>query len=112
MIPADVTAWERRLGLYLRAHGWPDLALEWLFVLRPRRLAQLALVLALAPVASAAGVGPLFLLGAILAVMLTNLGTRRPGEASAYSIFNPGVRRLPGQLDMDAVDQQIRRGNI
>jgi hypothetical protein len=37
---------------------------------------------------------------------------RTQGEASAYSIFNPGVQRLPGQLDADQIDDQIRRGHF
>ncbi len=34
------------------------------------------------------------------------------GEMSAYSVFNEGVQRLPGQLDADAIDQQLRRGQL
>lgn len=39
--------------------------------------------------------------GTILAVILTNLGTRKEGELSAYSIFNPGARQLPGEQHGD-----------
>ena len=51
-----------------------------------------------APLAARYSLGPLYVLGAILAVILTNLGTKREGEMSAYSIFNPGARQLPGGL--------------
>ena len=52
------------------------------------------------------------MLATILATILMNLGSRKAGEMSAYSIFNEGQRQLPGQLNADAIDQQIRAGNI
>lgn len=55
--------------------------------------------------------GPVAFLLTILALVLINLGTRRPGEASAYSVFNNFVR-LPGQLTADALDEQIRAGQM
>ncbi len=56
-------------------------------------------------------VGPLYVLVSIVAVIYWNLGTRREGDASAYSIFN-GFRELPGQLNAGALDEQIRRGQM
>ncbi|KAL3084703.1 hypothetical protein niasHT_031588 [Heterodera trifolii] len=38
-----------------------------------------------------------FVLSALL-LLLLNLGVRREGELSAYSVFNPNCERLPGQL--------------
>ena len=58
------------------------------------------------------GLGPVFLLACMLAAIYANLGTRRQGEASAYSIFNDGFQRLPGQLDADVIDQQVRQGQM
>lgn len=55
--------------------------------------------------------GPVAFLLTIIALVLLNLGTRRPGEASAYSVFNNFVR-LPGQLTADAIDEQIRAGQM
>ena len=55
-----------------------------------------ALWFAGAPIAAHFSVGPLYVLGTMLALILTNLGTRKAGELSAYSIFNPGARQLPG----------------
>jgi len=47
--------------------------------------------------------GPIFILGTVFYFMFANLGTRT-GEYSAYSIFNRGVRRLPGdRLDADHI---------
>ena len=49
---------------------------------------------------------------AIVYTIFTNLGRKREGETSAYSICNEGVRRLPGQLDADQIDDQVRRGQM
>lgn len=47
--------------------------------------------------------GPLFILATIFYLIFSNLGTRT-GDFSAYSIFNRGVRRLPGdRLDADHI---------
>lgn len=47
----------------------------------------------------------------IILLIYINLGTRRPGEASAYSVFNNFVR-LPGQLTAEVLDDQIRHGHM
>ena len=56
-------------------------------------------------------IGPIYVLASIAAVILWNLGKRREGEASAYSIFNE-FRELPGQLNAGVLDDQIRRGQM
>jgi len=58
-----------------------------------------------APFAARLGVGPVYVLASVLALILCNLGTRRGGEASAYSLFNDGVRELPGQLQAEQIDR-------
>jgi hypothetical protein len=104
---------ERAAAQWLRRHRVPDLFMQLLvWLLRPSILIGTALWFAGAPVAAHFSVGPLYVLGTMLALILTNLGTRKAGELSAYSIFNPGARQLPGQLNADAIDQQIRAGNI
>jgi hypothetical protein len=90
----------------------PELLLVWLFQIGPARLLVLAAVLAGAKLASLYDLGPIYILLAILATIFTHLGRKKEGEASAYSVFNPGVQRLPGQLDADVIDQQIRRGQF
>jgi hypothetical protein len=47
-------------------------------------------------------------MASLAALMVFNLGTRGQGEYSAYSIFNPGVRRLPGEMTQDQVDNAYR----
>ena len=56
-------------------------------------------------------VGEMYVLVTLVTLILCNLGTRREGEASAYSIFN-NFRELPGQLNANVLDDQIRRGQM
>lgn len=62
--------------------------------------------------ASRVDLGPIFILFSIVFVIFTNLGKRKPGEASAYSVFNAGFRSLLGELRADAIDEGLRRGNL
>ncbi len=111
--PAGVYAWESALASFLqRRCRVPDLALCYLYTARPYRLVLGAALVGASPLAHRLGLGPIYILAIILLAMLTNLGRRRDGEASAYSVFNEGVARLPGQLDADDLDQQMRRGNV
>jgi hypothetical protein len=41
-------------------------------------------------------------------LMYVNLGDRRAGELSAYSVFNPNYERLPGQLTGAQFEAEIR----
>ena len=56
-------------------------------------------------------VGALYVLATLMLLIFMNLGTRKPGEASAYSVFN-NFRELPGQLNANRLDDQIRRGQM
>ena len=51
---------------------------------------------------------PLFLLLTGFYLIFTGLGTRRPGEPSAYSVFN-GFNELPGTFNAARVDDAIMR---
>lgn len=108
--PADAYAWERRLGGWLHSRGAPPLALAWLFLARPYRVLLTLVVASSARVAHGYGWGPPYVLVCLIGAMLLNLGRRKEGEASAYSLFNAGLRRLPGQLDAAQMDAQIRAG--
>ena len=57
-------------------------------------------------------VGPVYIIVSAAALIFLNLGRRKAGEASAYSIFNAGFRELPGQLNAAAMDGQLRRGQL
>ena len=39
-----------------------------------------------------------------IALILFNLGKRKMGELSAYSVFNEGGKRLPGTMDSRQID--------
>lgn len=113
-IPADLPAWQRAVARFLQRRAkLPDLALAWIFQIGLNRIMCLLAFLALAPVAARFELGPIFVLTAIIAAIFTNLGKRREGEASGYSIFNDGVQRLPGEMiNAEALDQQLRRGEL
>ena len=54
----------------------------------------------------------MYILASAVALIFMNLGRRKAGEASAYSVFNAGFRELPGQLNAAAMDEQLRRGQL
>ncbi|KAK9840486.1 hypothetical protein WJX74_010506 [Apatococcus lobatus] len=60
---------------------------------------------------ASSGFGALYVLTTIVLLIFCNLGQRKPGEASAYSIFN-NFQELPGQLNAGVIDGQIRRGQM
>ena len=64
-----------------------------------------------APVAKMLHLGPVYILGTLILLIFMNLGTRQAGEASAYSIFN-NFQELPGQLNANSLDDQMRRGQM
>ena len=88
-----------------------DAALSVIFALTPEGYAMVVLWFLLGRVASALDMGPVYLLLSIVLFIFTNLGRRREGEASAYSIFN-NFQTLPGQLTADQLDRQMVRGHI
>jgi len=49
-----------------------------------------------------------FVMASILALILVNLGERKEGELSAYSIFNKGFQTLLGQLTGEQIDRDLR----
>ncbi|KAI3901605.1 hypothetical protein MKW92_039957 [Papaver armeniacum] len=74
--------------------------------------AVIILWFALAPVAYRWDLGPLYILGTGFAIILLNLGQRQHGDLSAYSIFNEDFRELPGTLNADRLDRDIRAGQF
>jgi hypothetical protein len=107
--------WEKSLVAWLRRIGMSRGLISTLIFLRPVRLVWLLLFLfiLLALNQFSPLLGPPFILVSILCCIFLNLSNnKKPGDMSAYSICNEGVQRLPGQLDADAVDEQIRRGQI
>lgn len=56
--------------------------------------------------------GPLFIVGTVFALMAFNFSTRTEGSLSAYSLFNPNMQRLPGQVTAEDLDGALRRGQM
>ncbi|KAK9845279.1 hypothetical protein WJX81_002128 [Elliptochloris bilobata] len=112
-LPADASLLTRRAATFCQQRlRLPELLMVVLFSVRPWVWAALGAWLACAPLAHRLEVGPLYVLASAAALIFLNLGTRKAGEASAYSIFNAGFRELPGQLNAAAMDEQLRRGQL
>ena len=114
-LPVSAMNWERQLVSLMRRAGSSSWLIGLLIFVRPVRVVWISLffiiLFSLNRIDKA--LGPPFILIAILAAIFSNLSnSKKPGELSAYSICNEGVRRLPGQLDADDVDEQMRRGQI
>mmetsp|Transcript_3688 Transcript_3688/g.9597 ORF Transcript_3688/g.9597 Transcript_3688/m.9597 type:complete len:247 (-) Transcript_3688:69-809(-) len=107
--------WQQKAASYLRhTLQCPDSLLWLLFSILPtsrRSLILLALWLAGAKASHSHELGPIYLVASIGGFILLNLGRRREGEASAYSIFND-FQALPGQLTADQIEGQMVRGRI
>ncbi|KAL3817938.1 hypothetical protein ACJIZ3_003843 [Penstemon smallii] len=112
-LPESTSRWKRRLFFVLRdKFRLPDMLLMAIFSLTLKIWAAIVLWFILAPLAHRSGVGPLYILGTGFAIIFYNLGHRQPGDASAYSIFNENFRELPGTLNADRLDRDIRHGQF
>ncbi|CAI0472945.1 unnamed protein product [Linum tenue] len=89
-----------------------DMLLAGLFSLSAKVWAVVILWFILAPVANRWHLGPLYILGTGFAIIFLNLGRRQAGDVSAYSIFNEDFRELPGTLNADRLDRDIRAGQM
>ena len=53
------------------------------------------------------GFGIVYLTSSIIGAIFLNLGKRREGEMSAYSVFNPGCKRLDGTFSSDDFERNV-----
>jgi len=90
----------------------PDIILMVLFSLSMKAWIIIAMWFLFAPIAQKYGLGPLYILGTGFLIILLNLGRRQQGDVSAYSIFNEDFRELPGTLNADRIDRDIRAGQF
>lgn len=112
-LPESTSRWKRRLFFTLRDKmRLPDMLLMAIFSLRTKTWAAILIWFILAPVAHRLDIGPLFILGTGFLVIFYNLGHRQPGDVSAYSVFNEDFRELPGTLNADRLDRDIRLGQF
>ncbi|GAA0174187.1 hypothetical protein LIER_41676 [Lithospermum erythrorhizon] len=112
-LPRSTSRWKRRLYLMLKHKlKLPEMILVAVFSLSLKMWAVVVMWFVLAPVAQRFELGPLYILGTGFGIIFYNLGHRKPGEASAYSIFNEDFRELPGTLNADRLDRDIRAGQF
>lgn len=111
-LPANASALERTLLAKLR-HDYhlSEAALTVIFAIRLQTWLIFLAWVAGAPLAHAFSFGPIYVIGSLILVIFLNLGIRQSGEASAYSIYN-NFQELPGQLNANRLDDQVRRGQM
>lgn len=111
-LAANAPAWQRAALRRARRAGVPDAVLTLVFgVVGWKFWVGLVAWMVGARTAARTECGPIYMLATVFALMLGKLGRRIEGQASAYSIFN-GLRRLPGQLTAEQLDDQLRHGNM
>lgn len=112
-LPQSSSRWKRKLYSFLHDKlKLPDILLMGIFSLSLKAWAIIILWFILAPVAHRLDLGPLYILGTGFVIIIFNLGKRQPGDLSAYSIFNEEFRELPGTLNADRLDRDIRTGQF
>ncbi|KAJ7952659.1 Ubiquitin family protein [Quillaja saponaria] len=112
-LPHSSSLWKRRLYSFLHDKlKLPEILLMAIFSLSLKAWAVIILWFIFAPVAHRWDLGPLYILATGFCIILFNLGKRQPGDASAYSIFNEDFRELPGTLNADRFDRDIRAGQF
>ncbi|KAJ6389085.1 hypothetical protein OIU77_027443 [Salix suchowensis] len=118
-LPQSASRWKKRFYFFLHDKlKVPDILLMGLFSLSLKAWAVFILWFILAPVAHRWDLGTsicellLFIIGTGFAIILLNLGRRQAGDLSAYSIFNEDFRELPGTLNADRLDRDIRAGQF
>uniref|UniRef100_A0A5B7AIT7 SAYSvFN domain-containing protein n=1 Tax=Davidia involucrata TaxID=16924 RepID=A0A5B7AIT7_DAVIN len=112
-LPHSTSGWKRSLFSFLHDKlRLPDMLLMAIFSLSLKVWAVIIIWFILAPVAYRWDLGPLYILGTGFTVIFLNLGKRQHGEISAYSIFNEDFRELPGTLNADRLDRDIRAGQF
>ncbi|KAL6854558.1 hypothetical protein ACP4OV_019120 [Aristida adscensionis] len=112
-IPQTTNRWKRKIFTFLRDKlRLPDILLMALFSVSMRGWVMIAMWFLLAPLAQKYDFGPLYILGTGFLIILLNLGRRQQGDVSAYSIFNEDFRELPGTLNAERIDRDIRAGQF
>ena len=52
--------------------------------------------------------GQPFVITTLIVLMLSNLGEKKAGDVSAYTVFNTDMEALPGQLRMEDLEREMR----
>lgn len=90
-----------------RKTGVPEAVVGFVF---SRRMALFLIWCGCSKAAARHGGGEIFVMLSILALMLSHLGKRKKGELSAYSLYNPGKRALPGAMSGEEAGRQMLYG--
>lgn len=111
--PETASGWKWRLFCILHDKlKLPDIILIAIFSLSLKAWAFVILWFIMAPVAHKWDLGPIYIIGTGFAIIFLNLGRRQAGELSAYSIFNEDFRELPGTLNAERLDRDLRTGQL
>ncbi|KAK4260265.1 hypothetical protein QN277_003407 [Acacia crassicarpa] len=112
-LPRSSSLWKKRLYSFLHDNlRLPDILLMFIFSLSLKAWALTIMWFVLAPIAHKWDLGPVYIIATGFALILFNLGKRQAGDVSAYSIFNEDFRELPGTLNADRLDRDIRAGQF
>ncbi|XP_064973766.1 uncharacterized protein LOC135617471 [Musa acuminata AAA Group] len=112
-IPQSANWLKKRIFLFLHQKlRLPDILLMAIFSISLKAWIGIILWFLLAPVAQKWDIGPIYILVTGFLIILLNLGKRQHGDLSAYSIFNEDFRELPGTLNADRLDRDIRAGQF
>ncbi|ERN09278.1 uncharacterized protein LOC18437424 isoform X2 [Amborella trichopoda] len=112
-MPESTARWKRQLFSFLQEKlRFPDILLMAIFSTSLKAWAVIIMWFMLAPVAYRWDIGPLYILATGFSIILFNLGHRQQGDLSAYSIFNDDFRELPGTLNADRIDRDVRAGQF
>lgn len=112
-LPQSSSRWKKKLYSFLHDKlKLPDIILMIIFTLSLKAWVLIIMWFILAPVAHRWDLGPLYILATGFCLILFNLGKRKAGDSSAYSIFNEDFRELPGTLNADRFDRDIRAGQF
>ncbi|KAK4349616.1 hypothetical protein RND71_032371 [Anisodus tanguticus] len=112
-LPPSTSKWKRKLFYILREKlKFPDMLLMVISSISPKVWIIIMTWFILASIARRYEVAPLFLLATGFGFIFCNLGHRRQGELSAYSVFNEDFQELPGTLNAEHIDRDIRAGRF
>lgn len=56
--------------------------------------------------------GFVFFVSSLFVFIFINLGSRKPGELSAYSVFNPHCERLPGTMTAEHFERDLLKRKV
>uniref|UniRef100_A0A0D6R1F7 Ubiquitin-like domain-containing protein n=1 Tax=Araucaria cunninghamii TaxID=56994 RepID=A0A0D6R1F7_ARACU len=112
-LPETAAQWKKNLLFFLQNKlGVPDIVLVTILSISLKKWIMVFLWFIIAPLAYRWDLGPVYILTTAFTLIFFNLGQRQQGDASAYSIFNENFRELPGTLNADRLDRDLRAGQL